>query len=147
MAMLLVAVMGLCAYGQDAVKLEWKFEKGKPFYQEMNTKTKQTMKIMAMDNITQNHDQTFFFSWTPVEQDKDGNWIIEQAIEGVKMEIDIGGNKIPYDSTSPTASTGNPLADFFKALVGSKFKLTVSPDMKVLKIEGRDDFINRLVKD
>src|SRR5262249_27401172 len=146
MATLLVAVMGLCAYGQDTVKLEWKFEKGKQFFQKMNTKTKQTMKIMAMDNITQNHDQTFIFSWTPVEQDKDGNWIIEQAIEGVIMDIDIGGNKITYDSTNPSASSGNPLADFFKALVGSKFKLTVTPDMKVQKIEGRDDFINRLVK-
>jgi hypothetical protein len=146
MAMLLVAMMGLCAYGQEAVKLEWKFEKGKPFYQDMNTKTKQTMKIMAMDTVTQNQDQTFYFSWTPVEQDKDKNWIIKQKIEGVKMDIEIGGNKISYDSTNPSASSGNPLADFFKALVGSEFKITISPEMKVLKIEGRDDFINRLVK-
>jgi hypothetical protein len=147
MALLLVALIGLSVYGQEAaVKLEWKFEKGKPFYQEMNTKTKQTMKIMAMDNITQNQDQTFIFSWTPEEQDKDKNWIVTQKIEGVKMDIEIGGNKITYDSTNPTASTGNPLADFFKALVGSQFKLTISPDMKVIKIEGRDAFINQLVK-
>src|SRR5260370_28854343 len=111
MAMLLVAVMGLCAYGQEAVKLEWKFEKGKPFYQEMNTKTKQTMKIMAMDTVTQNQDQTFIFSWTPVDQDKENNWIVKQKIVGVKMDIEIGGNKITYDSTNPSASAGNnPLA-------------------------------------
>ena len=145
-ALLLVAMMGLCAYGQEPVKLEWKFQKDKPFYQDMNTKTKQTMKIMAMDTVTQNQDQTFIFSWTPLEQDKDKNWIIEQKIEGVKMDIEIGGNKISYDSTNPGASTGNPLADFFKALVGSKFKITISPEMKVLKIEGKDDFLNRLVK-
>src|SRR6267378_1443306 len=128
MAMLLVAGIGLSAYGQDAaVKLEWKFEKDKPFYQEMNTKTKQTMKIMAMDNITQNQDQTFIFSWTPEKQDKDNNWIVKQKIVGVKMEIEIGGNKIPYDSTNPTASaSNNPLADFFKALVDSEFTLTIS---------------------
>jgi hypothetical protein len=146
MVLLVVAVMAVCAYGQEPIKLEWKFVKDKPFYQEMNTKTNQTMKIMAMDNVTQNNDQTFYFSWTPLEQDKDKNWIIEQKIEGVKMDIEIGGNRINYDSTNPSASSGNPLADFFKALVGSKFKLTVSPQMKVLKIEGREDFINRLVK-
>src|SRR5438132_702578 len=83
---------------QQADKLEWKFEKSKTFYQEMTTKTKQTMKIMAMDNITQNHDQTFIFSWTPVQEDNDKNWIVSQKIEGVKMDIDIGGNKITYDS-------------------------------------------------
>src|SRR5690242_21233427 len=108
MAVLLVALLGLSAFGQDAVKLEWKFEKGKPFYQEMNTKTKQTMKIMAMDNITQNQDQTFIFSWTPVDQDKDKNWIVTQKIEGVKMDIEIGGNKITYDSANPGAATSNP---------------------------------------
>ncbi|HLJ93701.1 MAG TPA: DUF6263 family protein [Gemmataceae bacterium] len=147
MPLLLVGLLGLSAYGQDAVKLEWTFEKDKTFYQEMHTKTKQTMKIMAMDNITQNQDQTFIFSWTPKEQDKDKNWIIKQKIEGVKMDIDIGGNKISYDSTNPAASaSNNPLADFFTALKGSEFTLTLSPDLKVVKIEGRDEFINRLVK-
>src|SRR5438876_10958378 len=119
MPVLLVALLGLSAFGQDAdaVKLEWTFEKDKPFYQEMNTKTKQTMKIMAMDNITQNQDQTFIFSWTPEKQDKNNNWIVKQKIVGVKMEIEIGGNKNPYDSTNPPASAGNnPLADYFKAL-------------------------------
>jgi hypothetical protein len=146
MSLALVAIMAFAAYGQDAVKLEWKFEKGKTFYQEMTTKTKQTMKIMAMDNITQNHDQTFIFSWTPVDQDNDKNWIVSQKIDGVKMDIDIGGNKITYDSTSSTPSAGNPLAEFFKALVGSELKLTISPEMKVVKIEGRDEFIGKLVK-
>src|SRR5260370_33244400 len=112
MSLALVAIMAFAAYGQDAVKLEWKFEKGKTFYQEMTTKTKQTMKIMAMDNITQNHDQTFIFSWTPVDQDNDKNWIVSQKIDGVKMDIDIGGNKITYDATSSTPHAGNPLAGF-----------------------------------
>jgi hypothetical protein len=146
MVVLFVALMVVSAYGQEAVKLEWKFEKGKPFYQEMHTSTKQTMKIMAMDNITQNQDQTFIFSWTPLSQEKDKSWVIEQKIEGVKMDIEISGNKISYDSTAPSTSTNNPLADFFKALVGSTFKLTLSPDMKVTKIEGRDEFVNKLVK-
>lgn len=146
-ALLLVAGIGLSAYGQDTVELKWTFEKDKPFYQEMNTKTKQTMKIMGMDNITQNQDQTFIFSWTPVEQDKEGNWKVKQKIVGVKMDIEIGGNKINYDSTNPSASaSNNPLADFFKALVDSEFTLTISPKMEVTKIEGRDEFVNRLVK-
>lgn len=131
------------ALAQDAVTLEWKFEKDKAFYQEMSTDTKQTMKVMGMD-ITQNQKQTFILSWTPKEQDKDKNWIVVQKIEGVKMDIEIGGNKITFDSTKDTGA-GNPLADFFKALVGSEFKLTISPQMKVTKIEGKDEFIKKLI--
>src|SRR5207245_719382 len=48
------------------------------------------------------------------------------------------------DSTKE-AATANPLADFFKALVGSAFKLTVDPNFKVTKIEGRDEFLKKLV--
>lgn len=125
------------------VDLKWKFEKDKTFYQEMTTDTKQTMKVMGMD-ITQNQKQTFYFSWKPLDKDKDGNWVVEQKIEGIKMDIDIGGNKVNFDSTKDTG-TANPLADFFKALVGSSFKLTVSPDFKVTKIEGRDEFLKKLV--
>jgi hypothetical protein len=133
------------ALGQDTVQLKWEFQKDKPFYQEMTTDTKQTMNIMGM-NVTQNQKQTFIFSWTPKEQDKEKNWIIKQKIEGVKMNIEIGGNKVDYDSTNPSAATGNPLADFFKALVGSEFTITISPEMKIIKIEGRSEFIDKLVK-
>jgi len=128
----------------DAVDLKWKFEKDKTFYQEMTTDTKQTMKVMGMD-IVQNQKQTFIFSWTPEKQDeKDKSWTIRQKIEGIKMDIEIGGNKFTYDSTKDTSAT-NPLADFFKAIVGSEFKLTVSPDMKVTGVTGKDEFLKKLI--
>ncbi len=133
---------GTAAAG-DTVDLKWKFEKGKTFYQELTTETKQTMKVMGMD-IVQNQKQTFYFSWTPKEEDKDKNWIIVQKIEGIKMDIDIGGQKVTFDSTKDTG-VNNPLSDFFKALVGSQFTLTVSPDFKVTKIEGREEFLKKLV--
>jgi len=48
------------------------------------------MKVMGQD-IVQNQDQTFWIKWTPgAEKDKDGNWVVEQEIIGVKMAIDIG---------------------------------------------------------
>jgi hypothetical protein len=141
---LVFIALAVPALGQEAT-LKWEFQKGKPFYQEMTTDTKQNMKVMGMD-ITQNQKQTFIFGWTPKEQDKDKNWIVTQKIEGVKMDIEIGGNKITYDSIKDAAGTGNPLADFFKALVGSEFELTISPEMKVINIKGRDEFLNKLIK-
>jgi hypothetical protein len=134
------------AFGQEAekpVELKWKFDK--PFYQTMTTETKQTMKVMGMD-ISQNQEQTFIFSWTPKEVDANKNQVLIQKIEGVKMKIEIGGNTINYDSTpGKDVAAGNPLAEFFRALVGSEFKLTVSPDMKILKIEGREEFVKKLI--
>jgi hypothetical protein len=126
----------------DKVALKWKFEKDKPFYQELTTTTTQNMKVMGQD-VSQKQSQTFFFSWTPKDLDKDGNWTIEQKIEGVKMTITINDQSIMFDSTNPAAAN-NPLADFFKALIGATFKLTVDKDMKVTKVDGRNEFIAKL---
>ncbi len=131
------------AFGQDTANLAWKFKEGQPFFQEMTTTTKQTMKVMGSD-ITQNQTQTFYFSWTPEKKDGD-NWILKQEIVGVKMKIEIGGQPIEYDSTKEGQSS-SALGDFFKALVGSSFKLTVDKNFKVVKIEGRDDFVKKLAQ-
>jgi hypothetical protein len=133
------------ALAQDTVDLKWEFKKDQPFYQTVDTSTTQSMKVMGMDH-TQTQKQTFTFSWTPKEQDKDKNWVVAQKIEAVKLNVEIGGNKVEYDSTNPSTVAGNPLADFFKALVGSTFTLTISPEMKVLKIDGRQEFVDKLVK-
>lgn len=85
----------------DKALLKWKFEKGKTFYQKQVTETKQTMKVMNSD-VVQTQKQTFYFSWTPESQDGD-KWIIKQKIEGVAMDIDIGPQKIAYDSTAKDA--------------------------------------------
>src|ERR1700680_1463037 len=109
--MLVLVGLGAPVFGQDTVDLKWKFEKGKTFYQEMTTKTTQNLKVMGMP-VTQNQEQTFFFSWTPKDEDKDHNWTITQKIEGVRMKIEIGGNPINFDSTKDTQAT-NPLSEFF----------------------------------
>src|SRR5262245_43808219 len=64
----------------DKAELKWKFEKDKPFYQEMTTKTQQEMKVMGMD-VKQTQEQTFYFSWAYKEEDKDKNTVVIQKIE------------------------------------------------------------------
>jgi hypothetical protein len=139
-ALALVATLPLAA--QDKVNLAWKLEKDKPFYQEMTTTATQSMKVMGQD-VTQKQTQTFIFGFTPVSVDANGNWTIKQKIEGVKITIDINNNAVSYDSTN-AAGANNALSEFFKQLVGAEFTLTVDKNMKVTKVEGRDEFIKKL---
>src|SRR5262245_62122159 len=108
----------------ESVKIQWNFGKpGDKFYQEMTTTTKQTLKVMSME-VKQTQTQTFYIRWTTDKVDKD-TVVLTQEIIGVKMDIEIGGNKISYDSQAKEQQA-NPLTDFFKALVGAKFKLTIN---------------------
>jgi hypothetical protein len=126
----------------EKVELKWKFEKDKPFYQEMTTKTQQDMKVMGME-VKQAQDQTFYFSWQFKEEDKEKNTVVAQKIEGVKLTINVAGNPITFDSTIPS-SQNTALTEFFRALVGSEFRLALDKDNKVVKIEGREEFLKKL---
>jgi hypothetical protein len=125
--------------------LQWKGfkEKGKKFYQTMTTETTQKMTVMDQ-NVEQKQNQTFWIEWEPLGEDKDKNYTVRQTIIGVKMDIQIGGNTISFDSTAKEKQPQNPLTDFFNALVGADFVLTIKPDMTVAKIEKRKEFIDRL---
>jgi len=145
--------LGVSAYAQQASdRPTWKAfdpdEKGvfKPFWQKMDTDTDQTMTVQAM-KVQQKQSQTFWVKWTPKK--KEGNtWQVDYEIVGVKMNIQIGGNSIDYDSFAKEQQPQNPLTDFFKALVGSKFTFTIVNDpkegIKVTDVEGLQGFVSKL---
>jgi len=130
---------------EDKGVLRWKFKKDTPFYQTIKTTTTQKMTVMNND-VSQTQDQEFEFEWTPTDV-KDTSVTLKQKITAVKMTIDIGNQKITYDSTKQTDSN-HPLNEFFKALKDSEFSLTLSLEtMKVTgDIKGRADFVEKLAK-
>lgn len=124
-------------------RMAWKFEKGRPFYQKMVTQTEQTMKVGGND-IKQAQKQTFVFRWVPLKQLPDRSWVVQMKAHAVAMEIDIGGNKISYDSSGPNAD--NPLSEFFTALLGSELTVTVNRNHRVTRVEGGRAFIDKVAK-
>ena len=76
------------ALAQEAkpVKLEWKFEKDKPFYQTLATETSRTLKVSGIE-VNQKQKETFILGWTPVKQE-DKNWVLKLKIEGVHVDGD-----------------------------------------------------------
>jgi hypothetical protein len=126
--------------GGDTLPFKAFDPKGKPFYQEQTTTTKQKIKVQGQE-VTQDQTQTFIVQWTPKEM-SGTDYVVAQKIVGVKMSIDIGGNKITYDSTAKNPK--NPMTDFFEQLMKQELIFTISPDLKVKKIDGRTAFIKAL---
>jgi len=149
--------VGMTANGQEKGEKPPAFtafdpdEKGvfTPFWQDMTTTTNQTMKVQGME-VVQTQKQTFYVQWTPKEKKDANTWIVDYKIVGVKMDIQIGGNSITYDSTAKDQQPDNPLTQFFKALVGAEFKMTVKRDDKkgiyVESVEGVPQFVAKLAQ-
>lgn len=154
---LLGVVLTAVAAGQEPrnFTLSFKDKDGKlvPFYQEMNTDVGQIIKVQGQD-LSQHQKSTFYYQWTPIKDEKvkEGKdevtkWVLKQKIEGLKMNIDISGNPINYDSTKADqpGSAGNPgLVEFFKNLKDSEFTVTLGKGYKVEKVEGKEAFIQKL---
>jgi hypothetical protein len=141
-----LAVHGGLARGQDVT---WEsFEKKETFYQKLYTKTTQKMTVMGMKN-EQVQEQTFYFEWTPLGKEGD-DYKVKQKIIGIKMDIDIGGNKISYVSASVDETAKqpkNPMTEFFGNLVGAEFTLYLNPKtQKVTKVEDVDKLVENLTK-
>jgi hypothetical protein len=133
---------------QDAksVKLEWKFEKDKAFYQTLTTKTNRVLKITGTE-VKQDHEETFVLQWTPVKQE-DKNWVLKLKIEGVRIETDVpGGARVKFDSAKGDNPSG-PLSDFYKALTGPdvEFTVTVNAEMQATGVEGTVKVVDALKK-
>jgi hypothetical protein len=125
----------------DGKKFEFAFTKDKKFYSESATKVTQIIQLQGQ-SLTQNQDSTFWYEWTPLEQTPDGKWRVKQRVEGLRMNIDISGNRIDYDSTKDTQTAGNPgLNEFFKKLGTAEFVATIGKDFRIEKVEGKEAFI------
>ncbi|MBX9678315.1 MAG: hypothetical protein K2X38_06090 [Gemmataceae bacterium] len=116
-------------------------EKSGPFYQTVKTSTTQVMKVQGQE-VKQVQDQTFTLGWTPKAKSGE-DYVVVQKILAVKMDIDIAGNKVSYDSTA-TNQPRNPMTEFFQALVGSELTLTIDKELNVKKIEGADKLVEKL---
>jgi hypothetical protein len=151
-AMLLVAglvwtgTVSRAAQGEEKVDLKFKaFDaKAAPFYQRLETTTEQKMSVgNPPQEMTQKQTQVFIIKWTPKEM-KDSQWVVEQTIEGVEMNINIGTTKIEY-SSDKTEAAKNPMTEFFESLMKVKLTLYIDPaKFEVKKVEGRQEFVDKL---
>jgi hypothetical protein len=128
------------------VKLEWKFEKDKPFYQTLTTETTRALKFSGTE-VNQKFSQTFYLRWTPIKPE-DKNWVLKLKVEGARLETDVPGTgKVTFDSTKSDNPSG-PLTDLYKALTGPdvEFTITVNSEMQATDVEGTGKVIEALGK-
>ncbi len=141
--LLLALFAPVMAQEAKPVKLEAKFEKDKTFYQTVTVETTRDLKS-AGATANEKSKLTFFLACTPLKQE-DKNWVVKLKVEGAQVDVEGGGHKVAYDSTKDDNPPG-ALSDLFKALVGAEFTLTLDPEMKATRVEGRDKALEALTK-
>jgi hypothetical protein len=120
----------LCAPPAPAqVSLGWKLKPGEKFYQETTATLKQTTKIRGQETH-QELEHVTVSSFTVTRLNTDGSVVLEQKIESVK----------------PAKTASGPLGKLLEDMEGASFTLTLSPDFKVLSLEGYDKLVDQIAK-
>ena len=113
------------------------------FFQKLDTTTTQEMSVekggTAMKQV---QTQTFIIQWTPKEK-KGSDFVLEQQIVYVKMDIKIGTTNIGYDSGAANQPK-NPMTEFFGELMKVKLTIQVNDKMEVTNVEGSKEFVDKL---
>ena len=114
----------------------WNFRKGESFYQVMKTTTTETTAwvmnaegVRKSTNDTEKREWTFYFQWTPLEE-KDGKWILRQRLIGLcggcrpqRRNYYLPRGAVQEPIRRSREMTKSPAAQFYKALIGSEFKV------------------------
>jgi hypothetical protein len=103
---------------------------------EITTDTTQNLMVLEQ-HMDQEQKQVFRFRCTVQGQDQDGNWLLSQKAQRYQLDVTHNGARLPF-------AQNVRLANFRQALVGSEFIVTLSPQLKTVRIEGRDQFANKL---
>jgi hypothetical protein len=129
-AALVLLLSGLVAPAYGQVDMRWNFPQGGQFYIEDVQKIKGTLMVQGQ-TINQEQEQTFISRFTVLSKNADGSVVLERRIESMKV-----------NSNLPTPG----MDDLIKQLEGATFKVTVTSAMAVSKIEGVDEYIDRVTK-
>lgn len=127
MAALALLAGGLLAPAQAQVSMQWKFEKGEVFYVEDVQHTKATIAFFGQTQ-NQDTDQTTLAKYT----------ILDKSDAGLTMERKIESFKITSAMPLPGVD------EIAKQMEGVVFKVTFKPNMEVAKVEGLEEFLNKL---
>lgn len=135
-----ILAVGLSSAAMAQEPLRWKFEKGEKFDYDMvqDMKIGSTGGPLGAQNVTMH--QELEMTWNIQDVKEDGDAVIEQKIDRVKMKMELPApvGAIEYDSASDKPATGPAamLAPMYTAMTKGAFIITMSPrgEIKDVKI-------------
>ena len=74
----------------------------------------------------------------------DGNRGLEMEILAIELEAGAGNQTINYDSRNKVVPGGGAMGEALDQLIGGKIRYLLTPENKVLKVEGIDELLQRM---
>ncbi|SMO41114.1 hypothetical protein SAMN06265379_101604 [Saccharicrinis carchari] len=140
---LFVLVVGAITINAQSYNLKYNLKKGQDyrFYQETKMKIVQSLGFIDQEI---NNEFKGITRFTPVGNEG-SNIVLNTSFESMIVSVKSMMFNLDYDSSKPLDPNDN-MAKLYSAVIGKDFKMVITPQGKVLRIEGIDRIIHEAVK-
>jgi hypothetical protein len=130
LTVLLLLPSWLFAQTGKSVLMEWKFTEGEKFWVDTQTKIEQTERIGTANAANIVHVRTIT------------SYLVKKVTEAKYVELEAKIESARYQSNQ--TSDSEKMAALFSRLQGAAFKITLTPEMTVGKLEGYQEWLSQL---
>lgn len=126
----------LTANAQDT--LQWKFRSQETLKYSVVQNMKTDM-IIGGNNVNQTMNQAMDMSWQVLGSSADGNTVMNQVVNRIRMKMEGGAAGVIEFDTASTDKPANPIiatmGETFQKIVNQPFQVTMQPTGKIEKVE------------
>lgn len=130
-----------------AAPLEWKFAAGDEHHYEMTQKMDMSMNMGQAGKMDTSIETFIDTTWNVEGMNKEGNAVVKQSINRMKMDImGPGGQNISVDTAAKEKPEGfgAQLAPLVEALTSQPFTVTMTPQGKILQVDVPEELLKKM---
>ena len=132
--------------GNEKVSLQYQFKKGDKFSYKLTTltSTDQTVQSDSTVKSKTNQSATYVFDFNVLKVDKDKNADFSVTISSMKIDADINGQKITWDSKANNSPEIKSRFMEYETITNTPFNLRLDAEGNIVGVSNLDKMIEKL---
>lgn len=139
---LFTAIALIAGAQKNTAELRLNLEKGKTYTQTGNVKMNMKMEMMGT-KIDTDVPMSIAISMKVVDI-CDDNFVIETTYDAIKMNFNIAGQEMSFDSADPNPDPENAFTQMFSSFIGKPFTMILDKRQNIVAIEGLDKIFSAM---
>ncbi len=141
LALIVILLTFNTVQAKSKILLRLNLQKGANYEMNMTSTSNIDQEMMGQEmKVSQKMEMAFLYQVTDVLPNK--NFQVEYSILKMKMDIDVNGQSMNFDSEKPDASS--PMGTVLKSLTSLKIKFEMTDAGKIENVQGLDEFAKQI---
>lgn len=132
--------------GSEKVALQYQFKAGDKFSYKLTTQTSSDQTVQADSTLKSKQSQSviYNFDFTVLKVDKDKNSDLAVTISSMKIDADMNGQKITYDSKANNSPEIKSKFMEYETITNTPYNIRLDANGNIVSVTGLDKMVDKL---